>query len=310
MAYETGTALHANDLLDKIRVFAIAQGWTVNSWAARSDGGGSGGWCLNLAMDDLHVALFADLGAGTGDDPGQYIGGYLYPAWSAANGNMAQADASSRIYCNGLGSSQYVAYHFFGGAEHVHVVVETTTGTYKHLGFGRLRRLGAMTTGAYLYTSRWHYAIAYRWDVHSQNHGVPFNTHYAADPLGYSTVVRADSDGYSPRYLYSAANTNTHRILCGFSIQTERLPVRDLSASTLTGRAILWPVLVEARRGTSSLYSPIGQPPDFRWVRLNNLNPGDVLTLGTDEWMVFPVIRKNGGTGEVNSDTFGIAHKK
>src|SRR5690554_6751440 len=38
MAYETGTSSNVNDLLDKFRLFAIAQGWTVNRWATVGSG--------------------------------------------------------------------------------------------------------------------------------------------------------------------------------------------------------------------------------------------------------------------------------
>ena len=38
MAYETGTATGATDLLDKLRLFAIAQGWTVNRWVSWTSG--------------------------------------------------------------------------------------------------------------------------------------------------------------------------------------------------------------------------------------------------------------------------------
>ena len=38
MAYETGTATSPQDLLDKFRIFAAAQGWTVNRWTAEDSG--------------------------------------------------------------------------------------------------------------------------------------------------------------------------------------------------------------------------------------------------------------------------------
>lgn len=38
MAYETGAATGPNDLLDKLRLFAIGQGWVVNRWVAADSG--------------------------------------------------------------------------------------------------------------------------------------------------------------------------------------------------------------------------------------------------------------------------------
>jgi len=311
MAYQTGTANNPNDLLDKVRVFAIGQGWTVNSWAVRSDGGGAGGWCLALQKGDLHVALYTDLTTPAGDNPGQYIGGYLFPTWSSAHGNMAQPNKSHNIATNGLGASAYTAYHLFGGAEHVHVVVEINPGTYKHFGFGRLRRLGAYNTGGYVYMSNWHMSSSLRSDFMSVNHAVPFDAYPYNTPIySYSTIVRADSDSISPRYIYCPESHSTqNNMMCGIRDGNETLPILQCPASSITGRAVLWPILTSARR-ISGLFSSIGQPPDMRWVRLDYLNPGDTLTLGTDEWMVFPIIRKNGGVGEVNSGTYGIAYRK
>jgi hypothetical protein len=64
------------------------------------------------------------------------------------------------------------------------------------------------------------------------------------------------------------------------------------------------------RRGGTGLYSPIGQPPHLRWVRLDHLQPRDVITIGTEQWMTFPVIRRDGGVGQPNSGRLGIAYRR
>ena len=38
MAYETGTSTNVNDLLDKFRLFAVANGWSVNRWVTAGSG--------------------------------------------------------------------------------------------------------------------------------------------------------------------------------------------------------------------------------------------------------------------------------
>ncbi len=318
IAYETGTALHANDLLDRLRVFAAARGWTVNRWAVRSDAGGSGGWALNLQLGaDLHAGLYADLGAGSTPDPGQYIGGLLYPAWNVALGNMAQASSSAPILTNGLGSAQYAGYHFFGGsagggADYLHAVVEVTSGEYKHFGLGRIVRLGAVTTGGYVYMSRWDYDPTFRGLALLGRHSVPWDS--LNDPWGGpgATIVRADSEGASPRYLLARAGVSAELhcgIRSGHPPRPDTLPAQQAAASTITGRAVLWPMTVHAAR-TGGLMSPLGQAPHLRWVRLDHLQPRDVLTLGADQWMVFPVIRRDGGAGQPSSAQLGIAYRR
>lgn len=49
-----------------------------------------------------------------------------------------------------------------------------------------------------------------------------------------------------------------------------------------------------------------------RYLRIDNYEPGDVITLGSDQWRVYPFYRKNsaarnGGTGVNHSGTFGWA---
>jgi len=79
-------------------------------------------------------------------------------------------------------------------------------------------------------------------------------------------------------------------------------------ASALTGRTQLWPLWCLGRR-PSQLASPLGYPPDMRFIRLDYYNPKDILTLGTEKWKVFPVIRKNGALGEPNSGLYGYAYR-
>ena len=52
MAYESGSASNATDLLDKLRVFLVAQGWTQNKWEAIS-----GGYRLHLNKNSVFVKV-------------------------------------------------------------------------------------------------------------------------------------------------------------------------------------------------------------------------------------------------------------
>jgi hypothetical protein len=49
--------------------------------------------------------------------------------------------------------------------------------------------------------------------------------------------------------------------------------------------------------------------PASRLVRIDNLTPGDVMTIGSDQWKCFPVIRKNGGPGLETSLNWGYAYR-
>ena len=64
MSYETGTATDPNNLLDKLRIFALANGWTVDYSGGRTNVGGSlqAGSNNVIAMNKggLYVVLYQD----------------------------------------------------------------------------------------------------------------------------------------------------------------------------------------------------------------------------------------------------------
>lgn len=320
MAYETGSASGVADLLDKLRVFATANGWTQNFFGARTSGSGT---ALQLTKGTQYVTFIADTGAGTANDPGNYFGCYSHNVYSAGNGTENQAQGSAKCYANGM-TGPYVAYHFISGAErgcdYLYVIVEVTSGVFKHIGVGKLVSLGTLNTGMFAYACRWNYNPTSNIisTADSAQHSVPWDSTETASRAGPSTQLRADSDGVTPRW-YDCYSSGSHGTRMGGGVRTSgsnsagavRNPLYSVAiagASSITGRTVLIPAWVYGER-TADLGSPLGYPPHLRWVRLTYLNPGDVLTIGTDQWKVFPVIRKNGTTGQLNSGTFGYAYK-
>ncbi len=315
--YETGTASSATDLLDKLRIFATANGWTQNFFGARTTGSGQ---ALQLTKGSMAATFIADTAAGTSADPGTYLGAYQHATYNAGNGTESQADASLKCYTNGM-SGPYSAYHFVSGAEsgsdYLYVVVEVSAGTYKHVGVGKLVGLGALTTGAFAFACRWSYSSSQVDDLLSTHHSWPFDHGENNNRAGAGTQVRADCDGIVPRWYdfngglsYGNRGGGGVRVV-GNNLGNLRGTVYGPAvpgASALTGRAVLTPCLVYGERG-SNLASMLGFPPGIRWAKLDYLTPGDILTLGADQWKVFPVIRKNGSAGQVNSGTYGYAYK-
>lgn len=311
MAYQTAAASDAADLLDKLRLFLISAGWAVDLWADTTPAGSKQ---LAVHKGDFHATFLTNSGAGGGVDPGPYVGVYGHTGYTAGT----QAAASPAEYCNGM-AGPFVAYDFFEGegkdGPYVHVVVETQAGVFKHFGTGVLDKEGAYSTGQYVFASRWYYGTspAYINQPEYEGHRIPFNSN--ASPWGH---VRADVDGFSPLWMEGRLGdyTNNRCVSSGFTrnnvaspdmSQTIRGPALA-SPSIMTGRTHLWPLWCLGERG-SNFYSPLGAPPDMRFIRMDNFNPKDLLTLGTDEWKVFPGIRKNGLTGEPNSGVYGYAYR-
>ena len=322
MAYETGAASSVTDLLDKLRVFATANGWTQNFFGARTSGSGQ---ALQLTKGTQYVTFIADTGAGSPTtDPGPFFGCYSHDVYSAGNGTENQAGGSGKAFANAM-SGPFVAYHFISGAErgcdYLYVVVEVSSGVFKHAGVGKLVSLGAMTTGMFCHASRWSYSTGSNTisTPLSPQHSIPFDSLDSGSlGAGRGTYIRADSDSISPRW-YDSYGNGGYGTRFGGGVRSsgssspgdKRGTLASLAlagASALTGRTVLMPAWVYGER-TANLSSPLGYPPHLRWVMLDYLQPGDVLTIGTDQWKVFPVIRKNGGTGQVNSGNYGYAYK-
>ena len=311
MPHQNGTATDHVDLLDKLRLFALANGWTVHNFGGRP-AGATAGQALQLSKSGLAGSFLSLSGAGTANDPGQFIGGYCHDAYVGGSGTENQANASPKIYANAM-TGPYQGYDFFTGVgndgPYLYVVVETGAGVFKHFGIGVLDKFGAITTGAFVYACRWNYDPNYISVWTSPRNSVPFDTtEGTSGNPGRSLHVRADSDTITPRWYdpqTSPLLRGGHRVAA--AINLVRMPAYG-SASLRTGRTTLTPCLLAAER-TGGLYSMVGAPPGMRWVALDYLDPGAILTIGTDDWKVFPVIRKNGGAGQPNSERFGYAFK-
>lgn len=310
MAYESSTATSVTDLLDKLRLFLIANGWTVDGYVDRTAGTGK---ALSVSKAGHRFTWLTSLDDAGFTDPGPYLGVYQHTGYSGAADPDAQAGASTTSWSNRM-TGPMQAYHLFAGdgpsGPYCHLVAETDPGTFKHAGIGVLRKMGAVTTGAYSYASSWYYDTSSgRVNNPDDNaHGVPF------DDTSWTrcTIVRADFGGQVPRYHpidWQAAERGRGGWRYGAGeYSTIRLPA-ECAASELTGRAPLLPLWVAVNRG-SGLWSDVGYPPDLRFVAIDNLEPGQEYPLGTDTWLVFPVIRKNGSPGAPNSGTYGYAYRR
>lgn len=316
MAYQTASAADVAELLDRLRLFLAANGWTIDRWA---DNGTPARKALSVHKGDFYATFTSQAdGSTTSTNPAPYVGvqghtGYI------VGGPSVQAEVSPVVQCNGL-SGPFVAYDFFEGegqdGPYVHVVVEVQAGQFKHFGTGVLNKEGAIATGQYTYGANWYHGYSGSTpDISNPDyasHGVPFDSRSGGSGVwGY---IRADADGASPNWLTGrqgagnlAAGWSANATASGSSTGTIGGLSRS-SPSVMTGRTHLWPMWAMAAR-PSNYYSPVGYPADFRFVRLDYLNPREVITLGTDQWRVFPVIRKNGLNAEPNSGTYGYAYR-
>jgi hypothetical protein len=165
MAYETGTATSTLDLLEKLRLFAIAQGWTINRNVAAGTGRevcmSKGTQYVNFrAYSNESITINGTATAGkygiaiNGSD--SYSAGATwdrqpgYPLRTTSSGGD-QAHATMEVVAN---NANFPAYHFFSEANYIHVELEVTTGQFQRLGFGMLDVFAAVTgDGRYFYAT-------------------------------------------------------------------------------------------------------------------------------------------------------------
>lgn len=89
-------------------------------------------------------------------------------------------------------------------------------------------------------------------------------------------------------------------------------PLPQRQPNAYNAGALLLPMLVGINR-PSNKHSIVADLAHARFLRIDNYNPQDVITLGPDKWMVYPFYRKdsinrNGGTaGSNHSGTMGHA---
>jgi hypothetical protein len=321
MAYETASATGPNDLLDKLRVFAAANGWTVDYHGPRTNAGGaSQGNGLNaLAITKAGVSwviYHSTAVPSQGLSPGPFLCAYMHPGpWVASAGTDLQASRSQLAIANNLGGP-YVGYHFFtdSARAYLHVAVEVASGRFGHIMLGHLDRTAASGVAAYAAALQWDYG---QFDINQPTSGnAPFDSYSSGSAYHGGGIIRADSDGIVPRYLRMNTQTSTQaeeargvwRLDTDGQIASG--PIRMMAPSSLTGRAVLVPCMVSVSRGgNQNNQSILGAPYDLRLVRIDNLTPGDVMTIGSDQWKCFPVIRKNGGPGLENSLNWGYAYR-
>lgn len=322
MAYETGAATTPDGLLDALRLFAIAQGWTVNRWQSQT-----GGYWLNISKGTQFVNIVSDstqsinsggditIRGATGYDSGQ-------PVTDQPGGRTG----TYRSVVNDLRSGAYVAHHFFAEDQYIHCVVEVQSGRYTHFGFGILEKSGTYVGGEYHFGHR-HYLdrASISGDGKTSSHTYPFST----GTIG--TFVRFTENDLDETYLTSVANwayfsssvrsTNSYFTAVSWVPQT----TNDTSNSStvwgtgihrqpnyFNGTSMLIPFTVACGR-RYGLTAILGAPKDIAYINIQNIPVGQEITLGSDTWMTFPFKQK--GVAIPGSTTpfswyHGIAYRK
>lgn len=319
MAYETGTSSNVVDLLDKFRLFAIAQGWTVNRWATAGSGQElciqKGAAYFNFRAWNNETMLVN--GSSASDKYGITLNGSdgysEAAAWDCqpgypVRGSTWGGDQAHVLFPLVITTGPFPAYHFFApDSKTLFAEVEISTGIFLRFGCGSLDLFNPAAPGGgrFCYstggdhvtnstdTSSW---LGVDADSFYAMELVPFRgADYSSSNYGYSfgSMVRA-AFGSFDNWAGSGRTVSFSglQMACqGGGVHDKVL--RDYSPNPLNGIGLLLPNIVSLNIGDEYL-SPIGVIPGMRFMDMTNYLPGDEFTIGSDTWKVFPWYAKGG----------------
>jgi hypothetical protein len=306
MAFQTGTASSFINLLDALRLFATANGWTQNQWTAV----GADQW-LSLQKGGIYANFLAEA-----DNTDLWIMGALGYSGSAAwNAQPATMSQQPRMSTSLQGAIAWpVMYWFFqhSSPNSIEVVIRYQPTKYQWLMFGDITKYGTWIGGEY-------YAGAYSgrnsptlvaFDTQQGNAQAPVLFH-TSGPAGGS------QQRYRGSNLHAEIDSNVwwsdawNDVTSGNYVAASQhcWPLVNRSLSAFNGLMTLTPLELYAQRPDSH-YSPLGRVEHVRYANVLNHNAADIIDIGGQKWMLFPWLEKGGST-DLNPTTLhaGMAIK-
>jgi hypothetical protein len=296
MAYATGNAGSATDLVNAITVFCTANGWTLNSGVLSK-----GNNHFRPVVTGAHIKC--EMGDAAGfTSPGLTGNGFPY------------------ISLNGVFP---VFYRLFAttlnGADTVVLCVQEANGSeYKYMMFGNIEnKVGAWTGGQWMHatyasqtngttTRQSNAGVAIdptgdgtggtNAESYQQAHGVLFamtdgQPNFGSNFTGGNSFIRCDIDVGPIRANTTGAVGNNNMTGCVDAFRFARLQLRR-QPNVWNGESCLVPAHLFLGRASSTC-SRLGNIGHVRFMRMDNYEPGDIITLGLDRWMVLPMYRRD-----------------
>lgn len=312
MAYYSGVANNVNDLLNALRNSAVADGWTLTGDVLSK---GTMHVQTQISYGNLKARAGLD-GSMTSPCPWQHIGYVL---------KSTQTSPCDITYpCN---------WEFHGHAQEVYFIVNFAVDRYQFLAWGKSTVPGLPGVGTWIGATVGQVldevSAVTSWPgdpVVIQSYGggggysalygyisaALFGTSVAAQEGGNVTpcYVHHDLEGYGWR-IEPTSSPSYNTLGRQWIATTSNIGPYAFQPSAWNAESALLPLRCYFRR-PSSMLSLIVDCEHARLLRIDNLTPGDVLTLGLDKWKVYPWHRKNtaarnGGNSIDHTGTFGWA---
>lgn len=284
MAYYNGTANDLTALRQALIDACVAEGW---AWDATGEVLSQGALFLRLQIVSGYLTLLGRTGAAAGDAPNVV--------------RIGQIGSTPLAYP--------LAYELFVFAGEVYLVVNYSLDYYQWAAFGDSTVLGLPGSGLWLGASLAAMAsvgleiYAVSGGSSGRSTGALFWATGGYYAQSRNCWVHSDFDAQG-WWLAQTLSDNPVGI-------APTAPLMGLLPNAWNSEAVLLPIRAYKVRPSYKL-SLTADLENARYTRIDNYTPGQIVTLGSERWKVFPWYRKdttarNGGSGIDHSGTFGWA---
>lgn len=285
MAYATGSAATLAELRTAIFGACTANGWTNDGDVIYRGG------CyarLQVVTGSLHIL------GGNGVAGGDVTFGGPY---TARIGDLSAPAALAFP----------LTYHIFinTNPDEVYVVVKYSSVYFQWLAWGKssitLPGSGNWYGASLRYTTQYNGSIFISPVAGGSNSGGSSGALFWGTAAGFSQncFIHHDIDGLGWSAALSPASVG------GVAAITAAGTLVNIAPNAWNSEAVLIPIPISVTRA-SSRYSLLAQPRHARYTRLDAMVPEQIITIASDQWMIFPWLSRD--TANRNSDIFGALH--
>ncbi len=228
-----------------------------------------------------------------------------------------------------IGSGPYSSHHFFAGTNaagdpYLHVVIEFSSGVARHMGIGHIEKIGNWKGGEYCYGSSNSGAslstpstsLCMLDGLFASTGG---NTEHRTPTIRMEGFLDQDAAGKwgalwvqtsSSGFLDDSAGNDRQRVQGGYRAGPIAAGLGWNASNVGTAFVPMYDIVCMYWDNVSSpnKVAFMGAQPDVKGVNVKAFTFGEVVTIGSEDWMLFPMSRK-GNTGDSNDSlNAGVAY--
>ena len=281
MGYTTGTANNIDTVKTALTDACVTGGWMLTGDELSKDGIFVQVQVVTSPPEEVRIELLGRTAAGAGDAPNVV-------AMRRMKNLMAPAFDEILTFP--------LQYHIFVFSNNeVFMVINYSSDIYQWMAFGQSNQPGLPGTGNWVAASLSH--VSPTAGVMLASDGAINYVHMGNPAPMWSVALDWPErrnywvhNAIDPSYPWSCGQTNTSRVntIMGIAYLTELI---DASPNAFNNESVLLPIRAYKFREASK-WSQILEIKNARHLRIDNYTPKEIITLGNEQWMVFPFYRK------------------